>query len=711
MKRFTISLLLMLLAVVIYAQNSLPVTISLGGNVPQGISYQAVVRDASNLIVDNEELEVKITLTAELPTGAVAAEYAETHTVTTNANGLFTLTIGQGTSSQQFSDFDWTIQGAIYKITTQTEYGTGTAQLLSVPFALYAAKAGDIDYTNLLAKLSKKDEVAAVLGLAEFIKRQDIGTELSDYAKIAYVEDTLASYALKSDIPAETNLSGYAKTKEVNDTLDFYVLKTAMNSKQDVIEDLDDIRSGAALGATALQSHQDISGKQDVITDLEEIREGAALGATALQEHQDISGKADKADMTITPGTGANADKATIQLKKGTSATVLTAHQSLEGYATISDIPTQVSELENDAEYIKANALSNYYTKKQSDDKYALKTDAYTKAESDERYVKSEKVYTKSEVDALINDKITFLSMEGEIEAKYSVSASKKVAFSKGNLQYNYNTQKFSFAEEQYSLVYKSYANSSTTPKRFNIASNGITDIFWWGTSGWNSGRSKYRPEYIYQNGNVNGNFNVVTTLELYSSNLTDDDGKADWGVYNPITNGENKAGVWRTLTEAEWDYLLNSRARATYKRCLAQIAITSSSSSVKGLLLLPDNWEEASVDDQGTSAKRVKNAVGTTNYAVLGDAQLKDLEKKYGVVFLPSYRGYCEILSKSEFSSSVESPGATFRQGDDKAIYWTATRHGRYTSCSYCVDPLKPNSTDYISREVGGFVRLVRDL
>ncbi|MBR6251046.1 MAG: hypothetical protein IKR17_07635 [Bacteroidales bacterium] len=353
MKRFTISLLLMLLAVVIYAQNSLPVTISLGGNVPQGISYQAVVRDASNLIVDNEELEVKITLTAELPTGAVAAEYAETHTVTTNANGLFTLTIGQGTSSQQFSDFDWTIQGAIYKITTQTEYGTGTAQLLSVPFALYAAKAGDIDYTNLLAKLSKKDEVAAVLGLAEFIKRQDIGTELSDYAKIAYVEDTLASYALKSDIPAETNLSGYAKTKEVNDTLDFYVLKTAMNSKQDVIEDLDDIRSGAALGATALQSHQDISGKQDVITDLETIREGAAKGATALQSHQDISGKADKADMTITPGTGANADKATIQLKKGTSATVLTAHQSLE------DLQNQIDALQSALENLKLSQIEN----------------------------------------------------------------------------------------------------------------------------------------------------------------------------------------------------------------------------------------------------------------------------------------------------------------------------------------------------------------
>ena len=87
--------------------------------------------------------------------------------------------------------------------------------------------------------------------------------------------------------------------------------KSELNAKQDVISDLDTIRSGAAKGATALQSvpsgyateqwvneqgflkeHQDISNlatkaelatKQDVISDLQTIRSGAALGATALQ--------------------------------------------------------------------------------------------------------------------------------------------------------------------------------------------------------------------------------------------------------------------------------------------------------------------------------------------------------------------------------------------------------------------------------------------
>jgi hypothetical protein len=52
----------------------------------------------------------------------------------------------------------------------------------------------------------------------------------------------------------------------------------------------------------------------------------------------DISGKADKSEMVVTPGTGANADKTTIQLKSGTSATVLTQHQDISGKADTSDV-------------------------------------------------------------------------------------------------------------------------------------------------------------------------------------------------------------------------------------------------------------------------------------------------------------------------------------------------------------------------------------
>ena len=47
----------------------------------------------------------------------------------------------------------------------------------------------------------------------------------------------------------------------------------------------------------------------------------------------DLSGYALKSEMSVTPGTGANADKTTIQLKSGTTATVLTSHQDVSGKA------------------------------------------------------------------------------------------------------------------------------------------------------------------------------------------------------------------------------------------------------------------------------------------------------------------------------------------------------------------------------------------
>ena len=52
-----------------------------------------------------------------------------------------------------------------------------------------------------------------------------------------------------------------------------------------------------------------------------------------FQGMYDLSGYAVKSEMSVTPGEGANADKTTIQLKTGTSATVLTTHQDISGKA------------------------------------------------------------------------------------------------------------------------------------------------------------------------------------------------------------------------------------------------------------------------------------------------------------------------------------------------------------------------------------------
>ena len=67
-------------------------------------------------------------------------------------------------------------------------------------------------------------------------------------------------------------------------------------------------------------------------TDLAEaVQTSLGKADSALQSHQDISGKADKSEMSVVAGTGNDADKTTITLKSGTSATVLTSHQDISG--------------------------------------------------------------------------------------------------------------------------------------------------------------------------------------------------------------------------------------------------------------------------------------------------------------------------------------------------------------------------------------------
>ena len=114
---------------------------------PQKFSYQAIVRDAGNSLVVTQPVGVQISILQGSATGS--AVYVETHTVTTNANGLMTLEIGAGTVvSGDFAAIDWANGPYFLKTETDPTGGTdytieGTQQLMSVPYALYAATSGN----------------------------------------------------------------------------------------------------------------------------------------------------------------------------------------------------------------------------------------------------------------------------------------------------------------------------------------------------------------------------------------------------------------------------------------------------------------------------------------------------------------------------------------------------------------------------------------
>ena len=114
---------------------------------PQKMSYQSVVRNAANQIVANQSIGVKISIVEGSLTGTTV--YAETHTTTTNANGLFTLEAGGGTPTiGTFATINWG-NGSHYikseiDLTGGTNYSlSGTMELLSVPYALYSEKSGN----------------------------------------------------------------------------------------------------------------------------------------------------------------------------------------------------------------------------------------------------------------------------------------------------------------------------------------------------------------------------------------------------------------------------------------------------------------------------------------------------------------------------------------------------------------------------------------
>ena len=116
---------------------------SASAQAPQKMSYQAVVRNASNTLVSNSNIGMRISVLQGTSSGTPV--YVETQTTTTNTNGLATLEIGTGTIvSGNFASIAWGTNSYFIKTETDPTGGTnytisGTTQFLSVPYALFAA--------------------------------------------------------------------------------------------------------------------------------------------------------------------------------------------------------------------------------------------------------------------------------------------------------------------------------------------------------------------------------------------------------------------------------------------------------------------------------------------------------------------------------------------------------------------------------------------
>lgn len=266
----------------------------------------------------------------------------------------------------------------------------------------------------------------------------------------------------------------------------------------------------------------------------------------------------------------------------------------------------------------------------------------------------------------------------GASTAVFSVTPARTVHFSKGNLQYQASTGTWRFAEHQYDIIGADNANISSTY-------TGWIDLFGWGTSGWNSGANAYQP------------WSTSTTSSdyypggSYTNNLTGSYANADWGVYNRISNGGNQAGMWRTLTEDEWNYLLLTRNASTVSGTANARFAKAKIGSVAGLIVFPDSFTmptgilvvSGSINSEG--AAFADNTFTTQQWSQIEDN---------GALFLPA--------AGNRYGTDVSYVGSYCR-------YWSSSYDDEYYAYGASFSSGYVGMND-INRRYGLSVRLVRD-
>jgi len=117
-----------------------------GHSQPATFNFQSILLTDENTPIINKDVE----LGASIITSSGAVVYSELHRLVTSDIGYFSINIGQGNAIQgMFSDIDWGMASYFLKIDLQEGQSVkqlGNIELLSVPYALLAHDAKDIEY-------------------------------------------------------------------------------------------------------------------------------------------------------------------------------------------------------------------------------------------------------------------------------------------------------------------------------------------------------------------------------------------------------------------------------------------------------------------------------------------------------------------------------------------------------------------------------------
>lgn len=222
-----------------------------------------------------------------------------------------------------------------------------------------------------------------------------------------------------------------------------------------------------------------------------------------------------------------------------------------------------------------------------------------------------------------------------------------RVHFAPGNLQATTTdlgeSWTWHFAEHQWDYIANAAANNAIKKnEKLNVSHNGTVDLFSW------------------SNTIVADSYGIDSIINPPYDPDKDEYNFVDWGN---LSIGSDAPNTWRTLSYAEWEYLINGRPGARQKFALAVVH------GVRGLLLLPDRW----ILPAGCSFIA---GVGDWSRNVYTDAQW-NLMEGYGAVFLPC-AGMRMISLESK--SYVQDDGTIGRYWsssqniDDKKNHWVCS-------------------------------------
>ena len=261
-----------------------------------------------------------------------------------------------------------------------------------------------------------------------------------------------------------------------------------------------------------------------------------------------------------------------------------------------------------------------------------------------------------------------------KLPGAFSVSGTKVVYFSKGNLQAttadNGNTWTWGFAEKQYDVIGDAVANKAINGGG-TVSSNGAVDLF-----GWSS--------------NANNYYGIDNSMSVddYSGNFQ------DWGA--------KMGSDWHALNGAQWEYLLLTRepgslaggtSNPRFTRATILTDGTAPSQDIFGLILFPDNFNDGGEYIDGVTWNGINSHssyVSPTTCTTAGWATLESM----GCVFLPApgWRSGNEVTNAGAFG-----------------IYWSSTKYSEEdASCIYFSNTDVAAFHSYIT--TGASVRLVSE-